>query len=209
MSRKAVVIYARVSTVNQTTEAQVAELKAYCQQRGWRDAEVITDCASGGTQSRAGLDRMMDLVRRGKIAVIVAYKLDRIGRSLAHLAQLIGELQLHGTALICPSQAIDTSSDSPVAALQRNLLGCFAEFERQIIVERVNAGLKAARQRGVKLGRPSKNAKHLPRIIELLQAHRCRQFISRELNLPRSTTGELIREAKAMMDGSASPASLP
>lgn len=199
MTKKAVVIYARVSTVNQTTDAQVTELRAYCDQRGWQGAEIITDCASGGTQSRAGLDRLMGMVRRGRVAVIVAYKLDRLARSLAHLAQLIGELQSHGTALICPSQGIDTSSDSPVAALQRNLLGCFAEFERQIIVERVNAGLRAAKERGVALGRPSKNAKHLPRVIELLRANRCRQVIERELGLPRSSVGELVREAQARM----------
>ena len=142
----------------------------------------------------------MALVRRGKVQTIVAYKLDRLARSLAHLAQLIGELQSHRTALICPSQGIDTTDSNPVAQLQLNILGAVAQFEKDLIVERVNTGLKAARQRGVTLGRPSKNTKHLPRVIELLRQNSCNQVIMRELGLPGSSAGkELVREAKAMM----------
>ena len=112
---------------------------------------------------------------------------------------MTGELQAHGTGLVIPGQGIDTSETSPVAQLQLHLLGAFAEFERSLIVERVNAGLRAARQRGVTLGRPSKNAKHLPRVIELLRQNRCNQVIERELGLPRSSVGELVREARQQM----------
>lgn len=201
MRKGAVIIYARVSTSNQTVDSQLEELRSYCERRGWKDVQEITDYISGGATSRAGLDRLMGLVRRGKVAVVVAYKLDRLARSLIHLVQMTGELQAHGTGLVIPGQGIDTSETSPVAQLQLHLLGAFAEFEKSLIVERVNAGLRAAKQRGVTLGRPSKNAKHLPRVIELLRQNRCNQVIMRELGLPRSSVGELIREARTMMAG--------
>lgn len=199
MRKGAVIIYARVSTSNQTVDSQLDELRSYCERRDWTDVQEITDCISGGATSRAGLDLLMGMVRRGKVSTIVAFKLDRLARSLAHLAQMIGELQSHGTALICPSQGIDTTDSNPVAQLQLNILGAVAQFEKDLIVERVNAGIRAAKQRGVTLGRPSKNAKHLPRVIELLRANRCNQVIMRELGLPRSSVGELVREARALM----------
>ena len=201
MRKGAVVIYARVSTSNQTVDSQLQELREYCERRGWSDAEEIVDVISGGATSRAGLDRLMGMVRKGRVAVVVAFRLDRLARSLIHLVQMTGELQAHGTGLVIPGQGIDTSETSPVAQLQLHLLAAFAEFEKSLILERVNAGLKAARQRGVVLGRPSKNAKHLPRVIELLRANRCNQVIMRELGLPRSSVGELVREARAKIAG--------
>ncbi len=204
MRKRLTAIYARVSTASQTPDSQLEELREYCARRGWQDAQEVTDCVSGGVQSRAGLDGLMAQVRRGKVATIVAYKLDRLARSLAHLAQLIGELQSHGTALICPSQGIDTTESNPVAQLQLNILGAVAQFEKDLIVERVRAGLKAAKQWGVTLGRPSKNSKHLPRVVELLRQNRCNQFIERELGLPRSSVGELVREARSLMAASSS-----
>jgi hypothetical protein len=92
--------------------------------------------------------------------VVIAYKLDRLDRSLAHLAQFIGELQTHGVALICPSQGSDTTDANPAAKLLLGILCAVAEFEREIIRERVNAGIAAARGRGVKLGRPSTLKRH-------------------------------------------------
>ena len=199
MRKGIIAIYARVSTASQTTDSQLEELRAYCERRGWTDAQEFTDCISGGSTSRTGLDRLMGLVRRGKVQTVVAFKLDRLARSLVHLMQLISELQSHRTALVIPSQGIDTTDSNPVAQLQLNILGAVAQFERDLITERVNAGLRAARQRGVTLGRPSKNARHLPRVIELLRQDRCNQVIERELGLPRSSVGELVREARTMI----------
>jgi DNA invertase Pin-like site-specific DNA recombinase len=83
------VIYARVSTDAQNHDSQLAELRSYCERRGWTNVQEITDVVSGATRSRKGLDQLMPLVRRGKVDVVIAYKLDRIGRSLSHLAQLV------------------------------------------------------------------------------------------------------------------------
>src|SRR4026208_2572886 len=96
----------------------------------------------------------MAKVRKDRVDVVGVYKLDRLGRSLQHLAQLISEFERHGTALVATSQGIDTSSSNPAGRLQMHVLAAVAEFERSVIVERINAGLAAARERGVKLGRP-------------------------------------------------------
>lgn len=141
----------------------------------------------------------MALVRRGKVQVVVAYKLDRLARSLAHMAQIIAELQTHGVSLVCPGQGIDTSNNNPAAALQLNVLAAVAEFERALIIERVNAGLAAAKLRGVKLGRPSRNSRLLPRVTELVRQNRCVQVVCRETGLARSSAYELIAEAKALI----------
>src|SRR4029077_7816269 len=100
------------------------------------------------------LDRLMLAVRRGKIDAVMCFKLDRLGWSLAHLVQIIGELAAHNVALVVPSQGIDTSASNPAARLQLNVLCAVAEFEREVIRERVNAGLAVAKAKGVRLGRP-------------------------------------------------------
>src|SRR5204862_5566069 len=104
--------------------------------------------ASGARFSRGGLDALMANVRQGRVHAIAVYKLDRLGRSLQHLAQLIGEFEAHGTALIATSQGIDTSEANPAGRLQMHVLAAVGEFERSVIRERINAGLAAARERG-------------------------------------------------------------
>ena len=136
-------------------------------------------------------------VRRGRIDVIVAYKLDRLGRSLAHLAQLIGEMAAHRTALVIPAQGVDTSASNPASQLQLNILMAVAEFEREIIRERVNSGLRAARARGAILGRPSTLLTHLPRVQALLQAGASISTIARELRLAYSSAHELAGLCRA------------
>lgn len=199
MQKGIIAVYVRVSTSHQSVDSQLEELLGHCQRRGWHDAQVFEDCISGATQSRASLDKLMGLVRRGKVHAIVSYKLDRLARSLAHMAQIIAELQTHGVALICPGQGIDTSNNNPAASFQLNILAAVAEFERSLTVERVNAGLAVAKQRGVKLGRPSKNSHLIPRVAELVRQNRCVQVVCRETGLARSSAYELIAEAKAMI----------
>src|SRR5437762_8314219 len=108
-------------------------------------------------------------VRKGRVDTIVAYKLDRLGRSLAHLAQLIGEMTTHHVALLIPAQGIDTSAANPASQLQLNILMAVAEFEREIIRERVNSGLRAARVRGASCVRPLTLQQYVRRLIVLRQ----------------------------------------
>lgn len=152
---KRIAIYYRVSTADQTTEPQRLELNDYCRRRGWTaDLNEYSDKISGAKWSRVGLDALMRDVRKGKIDVVLCAKLDRLGRSLPHLAQLLGEMDAHRCALVCASQGIDTTDDNPAGRLQVHVLMAVAEFERSLIRERTKAGLVAARARGSVLGRP-------------------------------------------------------
>lgn len=190
-----IALYLRVSTDRQTTDSQSVELREYCARRGWTNVVEYCDTVSGAKFSRKGLDALMREVRRGRIEAIVAYKLDRLGRSLAHLAQLIGEMNAHRVALVIPAQGIDTSASNPASQLQLNILMAVAEFEREIIRERVNAGLKAARARGARLGRPATLMQHLPRVRALREAGQNVSQIARELMLPYSSAHKLVRTA--------------
>ena len=107
---------------------------------------------------------MLAQVRAGGVHQVVTYKLDRLGRSLTHLAIIVGELQMRNVALICTSQGIDTSKQNPVGQLQLGVLMAVAEFERALIKERTIAGLEVARKRGKRLGRPPLD----PRIVSLI-----------------------------------------
>ncbi len=192
-----IAVYLRVSTDTQTCDSQEAEMRDYCQRRQWPNPTWFRDTASGGKQSREGLNELMTLVRRGKVDIILAYKLDRLARSLSHLAQMIEELRANGVALVCPSQGIDTSISNPAAQLQLNILGAVAEFERELITERVRAGVKAATEKGVRLGRPAKNGRYLEQVKALLSQGISAANISKSLKLPYSTTTEMVREIKA------------
>ncbi len=147
-------IYLRVSTDKQTTDAQRQELREICKRRGWNNVIEYEDVISGTKFTRVGLEIMMNEIRRGKLRS-PRYKLDRLGRSLVSVAQLIGEMLANKVALVIPGQGIDTSNDNSAAKLQMNILMAVAEFERDIIRERTLAGLAAARARGIKLGRPT------------------------------------------------------
>src|ERR1017187_4486028 len=155
-SNPRVVCYLRVSTDHPTIDSEKAQLKDYCERRGWNRLGPVTDVASGAKRDRGALGVMMDDVREGTVDVVLVWKIDRLARSLNHLAQIIAELHTHKVALVCPSQGIDTTDSNPCAQFQINILAAVAQFERELITERVNAGLAVAKQRGVALGRPSK-----------------------------------------------------
>ena len=152
---KRIALYFRVSTDDQTTEPQRIELREYCARRGWENVTEYADKISGATFTRIGLNRLMTDVRNHRVDAVVCVKLDRIGRSLPHMAQIISEMDAHQVALIATSQGIDTSHDNPAGRLQMHVLMAVAEFERSLIRERTMAGLTAARARGSRLGRPA------------------------------------------------------
>ena len=100
-------------------------------------------------------------------------------------------------ALVVPSQAIDTTSTNPAAQLQINILAAVAEFERELIQERVRAGVKAAQQRGVRMGRPATNQRHVPQVKALIKEGLKAAEIGKRLGIPYSSAAELVREIKA------------
>jgi DNA invertase Pin-like site-specific DNA recombinase len=190
-------IYVRVSTDDQTTASQEHELRAYCERRAWANLQIYSDQISGAKFVRPGLDALMAAVRAGKVERVIVFKLDRLGRSLPHLALILDELQRHGVALVATSQGIDTSNSNPVGRLQLNVLMAVAEFEREIIRERVNAGLAAARARGVKLGRPAKHKCTTDEVRALKTRGFGVRAIARELKVPVTTVWVKLREQPA------------
>jgi len=171
-------------------------LREYCARRNWTHVAEYCDTISGSRFSREGLDRLMTDVRRSRVDVVICFKLDRLGRSLPHLAQIVGELTNHRVALVCPSQGIDTSGMNPASQLQLNILMAIAEFERSIIQERVAAGLRAARAKGVKLGRPATLEEHEPAVRALvIQGLGVRQ-IARRLKLSVGSAFKLVSKVR-------------
>jgi DNA invertase Pin-like site-specific DNA recombinase len=149
-----VALYARVSTLNnQDPEMQLAELRDYAGRRGWQIVEEFTDQGvSGSKESRPALNRLMSDACRRQFDAIVVWKIDRWGRSLKHLVTSLAELDAYGIAFISLRDNLDLST--PSGRLMMQLLGAMAEFERALIQERVRAGLRNARAKGKRLGRP-------------------------------------------------------
>lgn len=189
-------LYVRVSTDKQKTDSQEQELQRYSRQRGWKRVEIYRDRISGAHTSRPQLDRLVQDMRAGKIERLVVHKLDRLGRSLAHLALILEELNRLRVPLIVSSQGIDTSNDSPAGKLQLNVLMAVAEFERGIIKERVNAGLAAARERGVQLGRPATITRRLPEIRRLKAKGFGLRAIARKLKMPPSSVFKALKQSR-------------
>jgi len=144
-------LYARVSTGEQNEGMQVAEMLERGKRSGY-ETEVFTDIMSGAKEKRPGLDRMMDLVRRGKCDVVMVYKFDRFARSLTHLLRALEEFDSLGVAFVSLRDNVDTTTAS--GRLMFQIIGAFAEFERSIIRERVKSGVAHARAKGIRLGRP-------------------------------------------------------
>lgn len=136
-----VAIYARVSTEDQDADKQVKACIEYCERQGHEVYKVYQDNAiSGAKTSRPEFDKLLIDMRQVKFNAIMVTKLDRLGRSLQHLLSLFNEFNSHGVHFIAITQSIDTSS--AVGKFQLQVLGAFAEFERNIISERTKEGLK-------------------------------------------------------------------
>ena len=147
-------LYARVSTLGQQPENQIAELRAYADARGWTITEYVDRGVSGSKDSRPALDRLLADARRRKVDVLLCWRLDRLGRNLRHLVVLLEELRSVGVDFVSLGEGIDATT--PAGKLQLHILAALAEFERERIRERVLAGLQRARAQGRRLGRPRK-----------------------------------------------------
>jgi DNA invertase Pin-like site-specific DNA recombinase len=149
-----VALYARVSTLNnQDPEMQLAELREYAARRGWEIVEEFTDQGvSGSKESRPALNRLMADACRRRFDAVLVWKIDRFGRSLKHLVNSLAELAALGVAFISLRDNLDLST--PSGRLMFQMIDAMAEFERALIQERVRAGLRNARAKGRRLGRP-------------------------------------------------------
>lgn len=148
-------IYARVSTTDQDCSQQLRDLREYAAARQWQvQGEYVDHGVSGTKDSRPAMNRLMLAARRRAIDAIVCVKIDRWGRSLPGFVASVNELRSLGVRFIATTQGIDTDESNPTARLLLNLLASFAEFERELIVERTRAGLQRARREGRIGGRP-------------------------------------------------------
>lgn len=146
-----VAIYARVSTIEQTLEQQIEPLINRCNAKGW-EYSIYSEKISGAKTNRQQLDVLMQAVRAGKHKVVMVYKLDRLGRSLKHLIQLVEEFNKKKVQFICLSPEVDTQTAQGMFFIQ--IIGAVAELERELIRERTKAKLQYLKANGKVLGRP-------------------------------------------------------
>lgn len=147
-----VAIYVRVSKEDQHPENQIYELEDFAENRGFDVYYTYVDRISGSKDNRPGLNELMIDARQKKFDAVLVWKLDRLGRSLQHLIQIIQEFKNLDIQFICKTQDIDTTK--PSGKLIFHIFGAIAEFEREIIRERILLGLERLKKEGKKLGRP-------------------------------------------------------
>jgi len=181
-----VALYARVSTTQQDPEVQLRELRAPAAARGWTISKEYLDAGiSGASTSRPELSRMLADAHRGYFAGVLVWRLDCLGRSLRHLVTVVEDLLARGIEVISATEP-HMDSTTRTGRLLRNIFASVAEYEREMIRERVVAGLRKARASGKRIGRPRAVLNRL-RIEQLRNEGLSWRGIARKMNLPRST----------------------
>ncbi|MBL7131252.1 MAG: recombinase family protein [Candidatus Omnitrophica bacterium] len=159
---KRVGLYARTSMLDQNSDSQLLALGQYCERMGYKIVDKYIDNGfSGKTTQRPEFERLLADIRANRLDCVVVYKIDRFGRSLQHLLNLLEEFKNRKVDFISITQPVDTTTAAGKMFWQ--ILGVFAEFERTLIVERTNAGLTRARKEGKTLGRPKGKGDSRPR----------------------------------------------
>jgi DNA invertase Pin-like site-specific DNA recombinase len=195
LHRETLAIYLRVSTSKQETSNQRRELEAVASRSGWQVVKVYEDAGISGAKGRdkrPGLDAMLKAVNAKEFDMVAAWSVDRLGRSLTDLLGILQGLHDTGVDLFLHQQGLDTSTTTGKAMFQ--MLGVFAEFERGIIRERVNAGLARARANGTKLGRRRVKPSVEERIHELRKGGMGILKIGREVGVGTSVVQRVISQ---------------
>lgn len=194
-----VAIYARVSTLtSQDPEVQLRDLREYASRRGWKIAEEYVDQGvSGARETRPALNRLMKDAGRRKVDAVLVWKLDRFGRSLRHLVNALAEFEARGVAFVSLGDNIDLST--PAGRLMFQIIGAMAEFERALIQERVRAGLRNARAKGKRLGRPRRPI-NIEEVEKMRGVGLGERAIARELGIAPGTLIAATRRAKGATD---------
>jgi putative DNA-invertase from lambdoid prophage Rac len=183
-------LYARVSTNDQQTiPLQIRAMREYAVRRGWTIALHVKEVGSGASQ-RQLREKLLEAARRREIDVVLVWRLDRWGRSVADLLATLQELDHLGVGFVSLTEALDLTT--PAGRAMAALLAVFAEFEREILRERVRAGLAHARQNGRKLGRPATAAAHAGEIRRLHRAGVAKAEIARRLQIGRTSVRRIL-----------------
>jgi len=189
-------IYGRVSTVNhgQDVGMQIAELRQFAAARGWQIANEYTDHVTGSKDSRPALNQLMADAHKRKFDVVAVWKFDRFARSTAHLLRALETFRALGIDFCSYSEQLDTTT--PAGKMVFTVLGAVAELERSLIVERVKAGLRHARAKGRRLGRP-RSAVDLNRLKTLRAAGCSWRTIADELEVAVSVAFKAYKASVA------------
>jgi putative DNA-invertase from lambdoid prophage Rac len=183
-------LYARVSTgEQQSLPSQLGALKKYVRQRGWSIAAEVREVGSGAAR-RPQREALMKLARRREIDAVLVWRLDRWGRSVADLAVNLKELNELGVAFVSLTEALDLTT--PSGRAMAGLLSVFAEFEREILRERVLAGLADARKRGTVLGRPATAVSKRDEALALRKEGLSPGAIAKRLKIGRTSVRRIL-----------------
>jgi DNA invertase Pin-like site-specific DNA recombinase len=190
-------IYARVSTTDQDCSQQLRELREYAAARRWDiQGEYVDHAVSGMKDSRPAMNRLMDAARRRVVDAIVCWKIDRWGRSMPGFVASVQELRSLGVRFLAVTQGIDTDESNPTSRLMLNLLAAFAEFERELIIERTRAGLQRARRQGRIGGRP-RLVVNRAKIVLMDSEGMTTREIGEELDISAASVCRILQSAAA------------
>jgi putative DNA-invertase from lambdoid prophage Rac len=183
-------LYARVSTFDQhTIPLQIRALHEYAARRGWTIAMQVKEVGSGAAQ-REMREELIEAARRREIDVVLVWRLDRWGRSVTDLLATVQELEHLGAGFVSLTEALDLTT--PAGRAMAALLAVFAEFEREILRERVRAGLAEARLNGTRLGRPATAANRAAEVRKLHRAGISKSEIARRLDIGRTSVRRIL-----------------
>jgi DNA invertase Pin-like site-specific DNA recombinase len=186
-------VYARVSTHDQQTLGLQAEaMKCYVKDRGWSLAKQVEDVGSG-VKERGGREALLKAARRREIDVIIVWRLDRWGRSVADLMTTLRDLAGQGVGFVSLTEALDLTT--PTGRAMAGMLAIFAEFEREILRERVRAGIAQARKEGRPHGRPRTASLKSDEVARLKAEGRSHAEIARRLGIGRTSVRRILRAA--------------
>lgn len=190
---KRVAIYSRVSTHDQQTlPMQFKKCSDFARSRGWKVTEKVKEVGSGAVK-RPERERLLMLCRKREVDVVIVWKLDRWGRSVSDVVSTLQELQDLGVKFVSVTEALDFTT--AMGRVMGNLLAVFSEFEREIISERVKAGIAQAKAKGIKIGRPSTVQDKKEEILELWKETKNKSFIASKLGVSRRSISRIIRSS--------------
>jgi len=183
-------LYSRVSTNDQhTLSMQSRNMREYAARRGWSIAMQVREVGSGAAQ-REAREKLIEAARRREIDIVVVWRLDRWGRSVTDLLATLQELEHLGVGFVSLTEALDLTT--PSGRAMAGLLAVFAEFEREILRERVRAGLADAKRNGQRLGRPMTAGLHADKVRKLHRAGVSKAEIARRLRIGRTSVRRIL-----------------
>jgi len=205
MAAKRAALYLRVSTLDQHPETQLHDLRQLAQQRGFTIVHEYTDRISGTKAKRPGLDQMMHDASRGQFDMVVVWAFDRLARSVRHFLEVIDDLQHRNIEFVSFRENIDTGG--PLGRAMLVIIGAIAELERNLIVERVRAGMRRAKLEGIRIGRAPLDVDRAAVLRDRQRGLSLTQ-IAKAHCISRASVSRLIKEAGATRPKGFAPAPL-